>query len=349
MLSRPGIGDIANALGANSNLADPFDVAIVGSGPAGMAAAVYGVSEGLRTLLIEPSALGGQASASPQIRNYLGFPGGISGADLMVRALRQAWAFGVGMQIGRSVTGLRDDGDDYTVQLTTERWRAPGRSFWRWACPTGGWGFPASSDCSGAASSTGRARPRRPVWPVGTCTSSEAATPGAQATINLARYARQVTLLVRSESLDGVSDYLVQQIRGRPNIEIRLNTEIVEARGDDRLRSLVLRNRYGGSEAVQDALAVFILIGATPRTDWLPATIARDHRGFVLTGQDVHPASDEQLPSLATTMPGIFAAGDVRHGSIKRVAAAVGEGATAIREIHEFLATARTATMAGAG
>ena len=313
-----------------------------------MAAAVYGVSEGLRTLLIEPSALGGQASASPQIRNYLGFPGGISGADLMVRALRQAWAFGVGMQIGRSVTGLRDDGDDYTVQLddgAVARARsvvlAMGVSYRRL-------GIPSVERLFGRGVFYGAGATEAPGVAGGDVYVVGGGNSGAQATINLARYARQVTLLVRSESLDGVSDYLVQQLRGRPNIEIRLNTEIVEARGDDRLRSLVLRNRYGGSEAVQDALAVFILIGATPRTDWLPATIARDHRGFVLTGQDVHPASDEQLPSLATTMPGIFAAGDVRHGSIKRVAAAVGEGATAIREIHEFLATARTATMAGA-
>jgi thioredoxin reductase (NADPH) len=171
---------------------------------------------------------------------------------------------------------------------------------------------------------------------------------GAEATINLARYARRVGLLVRGGSLDGVSDYLVQQLRDRPNIDILLNTEIVEARGGDRLRSLVLHDRSAGGETEVDAFAVFILIGATPRTDWLPSTVERDQRGYVLTGQDIDPASERALPPLGTSLPGIYAAGDVRHGSMKRVAAAVGEGATAIREIHEYLADAGKVETAGA-
>jgi thioredoxin reductase (NADPH) len=170
---------------------------------------------------------------------------------------------------------------------------------------------------------------------------------GAEATINLARYARHVVLLVRGGSLDGVSDYLVEQLRARSNIEILLNTEVVEARGRGRLRSLVLRDRIGEGESVRDAFAVFILIGATPRTDWLPSSIERDERGFVLTGSDARQAPGGPLPMLATSVPGIFAAGDVRHGSIKRVAAAVGEGATSIREIHEYLAGARPVATAG--
>jgi thioredoxin reductase (NADPH) len=163
-----------------------------------------------------------------------------------------------------------------------------------------------------------------------------AANSAAQAAVHLARYARQVTLLARGGSLDEMSDYLVKELGGRPNIEVLLNTEIAEARGRTRLASLVLRNRIDGTETERDADAVFILIGATPRTDWLPKTIERDERGFVLTGGDVAGGGGNR-PTLQTSADGIFAAGDTRHGSIKRVAAAVGEGATAIREIHDYL------------
>jgi thioredoxin reductase (NADPH) len=347
VLSRPSIGDIATALGADANLTDPFDVAIIGSGPAGLAAAVYGVSEGLRTLMIEPEALGGQASASPQIRNYLGFPGGISGAELMVRALQQVWAFGGEMMIGRSAVEIRRDGDSYTVRLddgAAARARsvvlATGVTYRRM-------GIPSVEQLSGRGVFYGSGATEAPavagedVFVVGGGNS------GAQAVLNLARYARHVTFVIRGDSLDAVSDYLIEQLRDRPTIEILLNTEIVEARGGSRLRSLVLHDKAGGHNVERDAFAVFVLIGATPRTDWLPSGLDRDRRGFVLTGQDVDAGADGRLPTLGTSLPGIYAAGDVRHGSIKRVAAAVGEGATAIREIHEYLAVPRAATLAG--
>jgi thioredoxin reductase (NADPH) len=342
VLSRPDIRDIANALGANASLSDPFDVVIAGSGPAGLAAAVYGVSEGLRTLIVEPAALGGQASSSPQIRNYLGFPGGISGSELMVRALEQAWAFGLGMQIGRSVVDFREDGDTRIVELddgATARARsivlAMGVTYRKIGIPSVerlvGRGVFYGSGATEASGVVGE-----DAFVVGGGNS------GGQATVNLARFARHVTLLVRGDSLDGMSDYLIQQLRDRSNIEVLLNTQMVEARGRQRLESLVLEDRSDGSRQERDAFAVFILIGATPRTGWLPAAIERDPRGFVLTGGDIQAGSDGSTPTLETSLPGVFAAGDVRHGSVKRVAAAVGEGATAIREIHGYLAEART-------
>jgi thioredoxin reductase (NADPH) len=348
VLNQPDMWEIASALGANSTLADPFDVVICGSGPAGLAAAVYGVSEGLRTLIVEPAALGGQASASPQIRNYLGFPGGISGSELMVRALQQAWVFGVSMQIGRPAVGLREEGETFVVELeggSTARARsivlAMGVTYRKL-------GVPSVEELFGRGVFYGSGATEAPgvedeeVFVVGGGNS------GAEATINLARHARHVGLLVRGGSLEGMSDYLVQQLRDRSNIEILLNTEIAEAGGGQRLRSLRLRNRTDGSEQERDAFALFILIGATPRTDWLPSSIARDPRGFILTGDDLPDGASGRNPTLGTSLPGVYAAGDVRHGSIKRVAAAVGEGATTIREIHEYLATAREVVTAGA-
>jgi thioredoxin reductase (NADPH) len=348
VLSRPTIGDIADAFGANADVSDPFDVVIVGSGPAGIAAAVYGVSEGLRTLIIEPAALGGQAGSSPQIRNYLGFPAGVSGATLMVRGMRQAWLFGAQMLIGRSAVGLREDGDWSVIELddgSAARARAAilamGVSYRKL-------GIPSVERLLGRGVFYGAGAAEAPgvvgadVFVVGGGNS------GAQAAINLARYAHQVTVLVRGESLDGASEYLVEQIRVRSNIEVLFNTEIVEARGNGRLQSLILRDRVDGRLTERDAFATFILIGATPGTDWLPSSIERDPRGFVLTGQDVQSTSGEPLLTLETSMRGVFAAGDVRHGSVKRVAAAVGEGAIAIREIHEFLARTRSVAMTGA-
>jgi thioredoxin reductase (NADPH) len=348
ILSRPTVGDIANALGANAQLDGAFDVAVIGSGPAGMAAAVNGVSEGLRTLIIETSALGGQASSSPQIRNYLGFPGGISGAGLMTRALRQAWVFGAEMQIGRAAVDLDAVGEQFVIKLddgSPVRTRAVvlamGVTYRRLEVPTierlFGRGVFYGAGATEAPGVVGG-----DVFVVGGGNS------GAQATVNLARYARHATLVVRGGSLDGVSDYLVEQLRNRSNIDVLLNTEVVDARGDGRLRSVVLRDRRDGTRTEREAIALFVLIGATPRTDWLPAAVQRDPRGFVLTGADAQPRPGIPLAALGTSMPGVFAAGDVRHGSIKRVAAAVGEGATAIREIHEYLARSRDVALAGA-
>ena len=349
VLSRPTVGDVANAFGANADLSERFDVAIVGSGPAGLAAAVYGVSEGLRTLIIEADALGGQAGASPQIRNYLGFPGGISGSELMVRALQQAWAFGTEMLIGRSAVELGDVDGELEIALDDGS-KARARSVvLAMGVRYRKIGVPSVERLLGRGVFYGSGAIEAPgvggeeVFVVGGGNS------GAQAAINLARYARHVGLVVRDGSLESVSDYLVEQLRGRSNIEILLNTEIAEARGGGRLRSLVLRDKGAGELIERDAFALFILIGATPHTDWLPAAIERDERGFILTGDDVDQAAGDRRPILGTSMPGIYAVGDVRHGSIKRVAAAVGEGATAIREIHDYLAEAREETVALAG
>jgi thioredoxin reductase (NADPH) len=265
----------------------------------------------------------------------------------MVRALQQVWAFGGEMMIGRSAVEIRRDGDSYTVRLddgAAARARsvvlATGVTYRRM-------GIPSVEQLSGRGVFYGSGATEAPavagedVFVVGGGNS------GAQAVLNLARYARHVTFVIRGDSLDAVSDYLIEQLRDRPTIEILLNTEIVEARGGSRLRSLVLHDKAGGHNVERDAFAVFVLIGATPRTDWLPSGLDRDRRGFVLTGQDVDAGADGRLPTLGTSLPGIYAAGDVRHGSIKRVAAAVGEGATAIREIHEYLAVPRAATLAG--
>jgi thioredoxin reductase (NADPH) len=352
VLSRPTVGDIANAFGANANLDGTFDVAVIGSGPAGMAAAVNAVSEGLRTLIIEVSALGGQASSSPLIRNYLGFPGGISGAGLMTRALRQAWVFGVELQIGKAAVDLVDDGDHFVIHLddgSAVRARsvvlAMGVTYRRLGITSVERLF-GRGVFYGAGATEGPGVVGGDVFIVGGGNS------GAQATVNLARYARHATLVVRGDSLDSVSDYLIEQLQDRSNIDVLLNTEVVDARGDGHLRSVVLRNGIDGTQTERDAVALFILIGATPRTDWLPASIERDPRGYILTGPHAgpHVGSDpwHSRPTLETRMPGVFAAGDVRHDSIKRVAAAVGEGATAIREVHGYLGASRPVAAAAA-
>jgi thioredoxin reductase (NADPH) len=350
-ITRPSVADVADAVGANAvTLSETYDVVIVGSGPAGMAAAVYGVSEGLRTLVIEPAGLGGQASSSPQIRNYIGFPGGVSGAELMSRALQQAWTFGAEFLAGRSAVGIERAGREFTVVMddgSRARTRsvvlAMGVAYRRMENPSVE-GLFARGVFYGSGATEGPAVAGSDVVVVGGGNSA------AEAVVHLAKYARNVTLLIRGDSLGEMSDYLIQQLEDRPNIEILLNTEIAEARGRFRLDSLVLRNREDGTERERDAFAVFILIGGTPRTDWLPEEIARDPRGFILTGEDIETGVGREEPAqtLETSVPGIYAAGDVRQGSIKRVAAAVGEGATTIRQIHVYLGRAEPAAVAGA-
>jgi thioredoxin reductase (NADPH) len=340
VLSRPSVGDIANAFGANADLSGRFDVAIIGSGPAGLAAAVTGVSEGLRSLIVESSALGGQASSSPLIRNYLGFPGGISGAGLMTRALRQAWVFGAEMQIGRAAIDLAPDGDGYAIRLDDGATAHARAVVLAMGVTYRDLGVPSLQRLVGrgvfygAGATEGPAVSDAEVFVVGGGNSA------GQAAINLARYARRVTLVVRGDALDDMSEYLVEQLRDRATIEIRLGTVIVGAQGDGHLASVVLRDRVTGAETERAASAVFILIGASPRTGWLPSSIDRDDRGFVLTGPDVRRQPDRPHPSLETRLPAVLAVGDVRHGSIKRVSAAVGEGAVAVRELHELFAPA---------
>jgi thioredoxin reductase (NADPH) len=338
ILARPSLSEVAEAFGANAEpLSTPFDVAILGSGPAGLSAAVNLGSEGLRVVLVEPSI--GQAGSSPMIRNFLGFPSGLSGAELLRRAWQQAWMFGVHARIGRGAKDIRTDGDDRIVLLDDGSEAharaivlAMGASHRRTGIQSverlvgrGVFYGPGATEAQAMAG--------EPVAVVGGGNSA------AQSAIHLARYADRVTLLVRGSSLaGGVSEYLVEQLDDLPNVEVRLNSEIVEAHDGQWLRSLMIRDNATGTVAEREATGLFILIGAEPRTEWLPAAIARDERGFVLTGEDAPPVDRSgrvRLP-LETMMPGVFAIGDVRHGSIKRVAAAVGEGATASPQVQLY-------------
>ena len=304
---------------------DPFDVVVVGAGPAGLAAAVYASSEGLRALVVERESIGGQAGSSTRIRNYLGFSRGVSGAELAQRAYQQAWVFGATFLLTRDVAGLRAANGSHVVSIsggteveTRAVVLAMGVSYRRLEIPAlealEGAGVFYGSSPSEARQFTGAS-----VFVVGGANSA------GQAAVHLSRYAAKVTLLVRGESLAAtMSQYLLDELAGKENIDVRLRTEVVDAGGDGRLESLTLRDPTG--QATEPADALFILIGAQARTEWLPAEIERDARGFVVTG-----------PDYGTTLPGIFAIGDVRAGSVKRVASAVGEGSVVIQRVHQYL------------
>jgi thioredoxin reductase (NADPH) len=322
--------------------ADDYDLAVLGAGPAGLGAAVYGASEGLRTLLLEARAIGGQAGTSSMIRNYLGFPGGISGGELAHRAWQQATLLGAEFVFSHQVTTLTTDGGVHALGLTdgssvTARAviLATGVTYRRL-------GVPELDRLVGAGVYYGAAGVMAPalvgehVYVVGGANSA------GQAALHLARYAARVTLLVRGASLAaGMSDYLVRQIGATPNVAVRLRTQVVDGRGGDRLEGLTLRDlQTQRSEQVPTA-AVFIMIGARPHTEWLAPVLRLDEHGFVLTGRDV-PAADwplEREPHpFETSRPGVFAAGDVRYGSVKRVAGAAGEGSVTVGSVHRHLA-----------
>lgn len=342
VLARPAPADIADALGVNT---DPggelFDVTIVGSGPAGLAAAVYGASEGLRVLVIENEALGGQAGTSSLIRNYLGFPRGLSGADLTHRAYLQAWMLGARFLIGRAASGLRagpdahvlvlDDGSEVRsraiVLAAGVRYRRIGIESIEAFVGRGAFYGAGVTEAPGMAGEE--------VYVVGGANSA------AQAALYLGRFAARVMILVRGSSLTEMSDYLIRDIGARDNIAVRLNTVVTDGSGDYRLRSLTIRDTAADRTEEVAATAIFIMIGASPRTDWLPPDIRRDDRGYILTGDSVRGELGYGRPNanLQTSIPGVFAVGDVRAGSLKRVAAAVGEGSTAIRMVHEYLAS----------
>lgn len=322
------------------------DVAIVGAGPAGLAAAVYAASEGLSTVVLEPAVPGGQAGTSSSIRNYLGFPRGLSGDDLTNRAMEQAWLFGARLAVSQSATRVTSRGSARVIR-TTDGSEVAARTV---ILATGvSWrriGLPAlealigAGVFYGAAAAEARAMSGRDVFVVGAGNSA------GQAAIHLAKYAATVTMLVRGPDLSSsMSEYLVTEISKTPNIEVRVRTEICAGGGRTHLETLTLRNRGTGAVEVTQAAALFVMIGAEPHTDWLGERIQRDARGFVLTGLDLYrgrelpagwPLERPPLP-LETTLPGVFAAGDVRHGSTKRVASAVGEGAVAIQLVHEYL------------
>jgi len=340
----PSNAELAGAYGVTTELdgSRDFDVIVVGAGPAGLAAAVSASSEGLRTLVIERESIGGQAGSSSLIRNYLGFSRGVSGAELAQRAYQQAWVFGTRFLLMREVTALRrerdrhvvttSDGDEATARAVI---LAMGVSYRRL-------GIPSLEDMSGTGVfygtpvSEARALAGERVHVVGEGNSA------GQAVMHLSRYAERVTLVVRCASLaESMSQYLQNEIEAAGNVEIRSTTEVVGGGGEGRLEYLTLRDISSGDTSEVEAAALFVLIGARPHTDWLPETIERDRRGFVLTGVDVERqdgGSPERAPlMLETSVPGLFAVGDVRHRSVKRVASAVGEGSVVIPQVHEHL------------
>lgn len=343
VLVNPTNAEIAVAAGAPvSPERMEFDVIVVGAGPAGLSAAVYGASEGLSTLVVDRGGIGGQATSSSLIRNYLGFPRGISGRQLAREAYDQAWVFGARFAFMQTVTGIERTGDQVVVTLsdgtrvrTTAVLLATGARYRRLGVAslealTGAGVF------YGGSTSEAPALAGRDVYVVGGANSA------GQAVLHLARYARRVTLVVRGSSLrTQMSEYLVSQVEATQNIVVRLATEVVGGGGEGRLEHLVLRDLASRTETTVEAQALFLLIGAQPGTDWLPPDIERDPQGFVLTGADVSrrtwPLERSPFP-LETSMPGVFAGGDVRHGSVKRVASAVGEGSIAVQLVHQLFA-----------
>jgi thioredoxin reductase (NADPH) len=341
VLTDPTNEQMALALGVrHSSIEGVFDVVVIGAGPAGLSAAVYAASEGLRTIVVDRESIGGQAGTSSLIRNYLGFPLGVGGAELCNRALDQAWSFGAETSVMREVTELRTAGDHHVVALAdgaeiTARTvvLATGANYQRL-------GIPRVEALVGAGVFYGGGITEAPalagqqVYVVGAGNSA------GQAAVNLAKYAQRVTMIVRSGGLGAtMSDYLIRSIEAADNIDVLPHTTVVDGHGTDRLQDLVLQTATTEQTTTVPAAALFVLIGAHPHTDWLPPSIHRDQHGFVLTGEDL-PATHTALP-LETSRPGVFAVGDVRHGSVKRVASAVGDGGISIRSVHQRLAQQR--------
>ncbi|GLZ50997.1 FAD-dependent oxidoreductase [Actinomycetospora sp. NBRC 106378] len=344
-LVEPTDAEVAEQVGLSTHAtAELYDLAVVGGGPGGLGAAVYGGSEGLRTVLVESLATGGQAGTSSRIENYLGFPDGVSGSQLTDRARRQAVKFGVEVLTTRTVTGLGirggvrvltfDDGSEIAAHAVV---LATGVSYRTLDDVPGLTTYAGEGVFYGAATTEAPSCTDETVYVVGGANSA------GQAAMNFARYARRVVMLVRGQSLGAsMSHYLIEQIEGVEHIEVRTCTEVVAAEGDGHLEKLTLRDRRDGSEEVVDAQWLFVFIGARPRTDWLDGTLERDDRGFLLTGPDLARAGegrgDGREPlHLETSLPGVFAVGDVRGGSVKRVASAVGEGAMAVSLVHRWL------------
>ncbi|GII80364.1 fused response regulator/thioredoxin-disulfide reductase [Sphaerisporangium rufum] len=346
-LVRPGEADLAAHVGLTTSPAEDFyDLIVVGAGPGGLGAAVYGASEGLRTLLLEQRATGGQAGQSSRIENYLGFPDGVSGAQLTDRARRQALKFGAEVLTTREVVGLESAGAArmlafgdggviaaHTVVLAT------GVSYRLLDAP----GLAGLTGCGvyyGSAATEAPGCAGQDVYVVGGANSA------GQAAIYFSRYARRVHMLIRGGDLRrSMSQYLIDQIAANDGIEVHPYTEVAGGAGEGRLERLTLRDTRTGETRDAEASWLFVFIGAEPRTDWLAKAVARDDRGFLLTGGDLLAGGRRPpgwpLPRdpyhLETSMPGVFAAGDVRAGSVKRVASAVGEGAMAVALVHRYL------------
>jgi len=344
VLVDPSNTELARSYGATTELdpAGEFDVAVVGAGPAGLAAAVYASSEGLRALVVERESIGGQAGSSSRIRNYLGFARGVSGAELAQRAYQQAWVFGTTFVLMRDVTEMRAEGDGYVLTISDGsevRARsvvlATGVSYRRLE-------IPALERLTGVGVFYGSSPSEAPRFTGGHVCVVGGGNSAGQAALHLSRYAARVTVVVRAGSLaSSMSQYLRDEIDATPQIDVRLSTEVVDAAGEDRLEQLTLRS--ADDTVIVPADALFLLIGARPHTAWLPPEVVRDARGYVVTGDDVPAGSApdgrrEHPPRMfETTLPGVFAVGDVRAQSVKRVASAVGEGSVVIQQVHEYL------------
>jgi thioredoxin reductase (NADPH) len=331
--------------GSTRNDVDEADVVIVGAGPAGLTAAVYAASEGLQTVVLEQDVSGGQAGNSPMIRNYPGFPHGISGQDLTRRACEQAWMFGAHMVFSQPAAGLDQRGGQHLVRLTDGHAITAGAVIvatgiaWRRLGVPSLDGLLGSGVFYGSPGSEAQALEGKDVYVVGGGNSA------GQSALYLARYARRVTLLVRRRDLAAsMSEYLIREIRASSRVTVRLRTEVTGGHGREKLDVLTLRDGRTGRSRQVPADALFVLIGGEPRTQWLPAAVQLE-RGYIRAGRDVRrdgPAVSRwvlgRAPlALETSVPGIFAAGDARYRSIKRVASAVGDGAAAVRLSHEYL------------
>jgi thioredoxin reductase (NADPH) len=347
-LVQPSNAELAAKVGLQTVAAKPFyDLAIIGGGPAGLAAAVYGASEGLRTVLIEREAPGGQAGTSSRIENYLGFPVGLSGGDLARRAVSQARRFGVEILSPQEVQGLRIDNDYRFITLADGSEischaliLALGVSWKRLDTP-GIEEFTGAGVYYGAAQTEALACTDEDVYIIGGANSA------GQAAMYFSKYARKTTMLVRGSSLTkSMSQYLIDQIEAMPNIEVQTYTSVIEAKGSTSLEALVLQNSQTGAIETVPATSLFIFIGAMPRTDWLDGQLQRDERGYLLTGGELKTDAPlglawplERPPYLLeTSVPGVFAVGDVRQGSVKRVASGVGEGSICVQFVHRYLA-----------
>jgi thioredoxin reductase (NADPH) len=348
VMQAPSIAQVAARIGMTGKAELPYyDLVVVGAGPAGLAAAVYGASEGLHTLLVEAEAPGGQAGMSSRIENYLGFPSGLSGGDLARRGLTQARRLGAEILTPQQVTALRVE-DGYKILSFAGGDEVNARALllssgvsYRRLNARGVDQFTGAGIYYGAALSEAAGVAGEDIHIVG------AANSAGQAAVFFSAHARTVTILVRGASIEeAMSQYLVEQINKTGNIKVAVRSEVAGVDGTDHLRSVTIRNVTTGEEQAVPATAMFIFIGAIPHTDWLEGVVARDERGFVLTGPDLaeHDLTgwllDRHPHLLEASVPGVFAAGDVRHGSVKRVASAVGEGSVAVMFVHRYLSEA---------